>query len=223
MPRATNLEDIKMSMDWIWKSVRERGLGHTLKVITSVLADLDFDLRYSTDTIGRVAKEALPGSSGYSATKARAFLELMRKLDLPRGVGFVDLGSGKGRVLMLAALAGFERIIGVEYSERLCEIARTNLRRFVHKTGVNAQIEVIQSDVINFRFSPEQSIFFLYNPFGKEALDLMLENLSDSLAECFRPVWLIYNTPVYEESFTRRFGRGQSFEIEGSLFKVYHP
>jgi len=211
------------ALGWAVASLKERGIYRTTKVALAVLADLDFDLRYSTDTLGRVAKEALGGgSSGYSATKARAFRELIGKLDLPRGVGFVDLGCGKGRVLMLAALEGFERVVGVEYSSFLCAIARSNVKIFVRKARVSALIDVIETDVVKFRFEPEQSIFFLYNPFGEEACERMLANLEFSLAACPRRVWLIYNAPVHEEPFTRRFGRGQAFEIGGSLFKVYH-
>jgi cyclopropane fatty-acyl-phospholipid synthase-like methyltransferase len=88
-----------------------------MKVAFNVIADLEFDLRYGTDTMRRVEKDALPGSSSYSATKARGFRTLMRKLDLPKASVFVDLGSGKGRVLLLAAQYGFEKVVGVEYSQ----------------------------------------------------------------------------------------------------------
>lgn len=206
---------------WALRSFKNRGVLRTVKVAFNVLADLEFDLRYGTDTAGRVAKDALPGSSSYSATKARAFRALMQKLDLPKASVFVDLGSGKGRVLLLAAQYGFEKVIGVEYSKELCVIARANVKTFARKTGVRAQIEVVQSDVVSFRIEPEQSIFFLYNPFGKSAMAQMLGNLEVSVARFPRPVWLIYNTPVYDESVGRLFPSCQEFEIGGTEFKVY--
>src|SRR5262249_39527165 len=47
-------------------------------------------------------------------------------LDYPR-FAFVDLGSGKGRILCLAAAYPFRRVIGVEFSRELHAIAKTNL------------------------------------------------------------------------------------------------
>src|SRR3712207_1940229 len=40
---------------------------------------------------------------------------------------FVDLGSGKGRVVLAAARFPFKRVIGVEIAESLNEVARANV------------------------------------------------------------------------------------------------
>ena len=47
----------------------------------------------------------------------------------------MDLGCGKGRVLMLAVEYGFARVTGVDYSASLCEIARRNLDVLRARTG----------------------------------------------------------------------------------------
>src|SRR5215472_1458160 len=39
---------------------------------------------------------------------------------------FVDLGCGKGRVLLMARELGFGRIIGVEFAPALAKVARRN-------------------------------------------------------------------------------------------------
>ena len=43
---------------------------------------------------------------------------------------FVDLGSGKGRTLLLASEYPFRRIVGVELSPKLHRIAKTNVEKF---------------------------------------------------------------------------------------------
>jgi hypothetical protein len=101
-------------------------------------------------------------------------------------------------------------------------IARQNVKTFARKTRMRAQIDVVESDVVSFRIEPEQSIFFLYNPFGKSAMAQVLGNLQVSLAQFPRNVWLIYNTPVYDESFSRLFSSCREFEIGGTEFKVYN-
>src|SRR6516225_8353137 len=42
---------------------------------------------------------------------------------------FVDIGCGKGRALMVASAFPFRRLVGVEISPELCEIARANTAR----------------------------------------------------------------------------------------------
>src|SRR4051794_29337388 len=42
---------------------------------------------------------------------------------------FVDVGCGKGRVLLAAARAGFHSVVGIETDVRLVQQARENVRR----------------------------------------------------------------------------------------------
>ena len=43
---------------------------------------------------------------------------------------FLDLGAGKGRMLLAASRYPFRRVIGVELSDRLAAIARSNVAAF---------------------------------------------------------------------------------------------
>ena len=106
-------------VQWALTSARERGVATTAKVAGTVLVDLFFDWRYRTDTMGWVERDALDTASAnkahsasYSATKARPLSRLMRSLSLPRDGTFVDIGSGKGRVLLIASRLGFARWSG---------------------------------------------------------------------------------------------------------------
>ncbi|MBZ5489392.1 MAG: class I SAM-dependent methyltransferase [Acidobacteriia bacterium] len=48
---------------------------------------------------------------------------------------FIDLGSGKGRALLMAAQYGFKRIIGVEFMPELHRVAQENIRKYTaHRT-----------------------------------------------------------------------------------------
>ncbi|HVZ82849.1 MAG TPA: class I SAM-dependent methyltransferase [Terracidiphilus sp.] len=87
---------------------------------------------------------------------------------------FVDIGCGKGRAMLVASRYEFPRLVGVEYSARLCRIARSNL----HKCNVpDSRFEISCSDATEFRF-PDQDLFvFFYNPFDATILRTVLENL----------------------------------------------
>src|SRR5690348_8785344 len=51
--------------------------------------------------------------------------------DLNPGVAdvFVDLGSGKGKALLIAGQLSFKRVIGVELDQELSESARSNIKQ----------------------------------------------------------------------------------------------
>jgi SAM-dependent methyltransferase len=123
------------------KSIRLRGVIGTgvlvlraLGIYLSKLEDSLFDVRYRTDTGGRVelsdlmiASENKDHGVRYEPTRARPFKKLINMLDLPRDSTFVDFGSGKGRVLIMALECGFRKVVGLEFSQELCEISRKNL------------------------------------------------------------------------------------------------
>jgi hypothetical protein len=89
----------------------------------------------------------------------------------PKEFTFIDVGSGKGRPLIIASQHNFAELIGVEHSSKLCDVARANM----NKLGVSAQI--ICQDASHFQF-PEKDVFaFFYHPFDSFVLDKVLANL----------------------------------------------
>jgi SAM-dependent methyltransferase len=90
------------------------------------------------------------------------------------GTTFVDVGSGKGRVLIIAATYPFERIVGVEYSPALVDICQDNLR----KVGIEERCEVVLGDAADYAFPERNLLAFLYNPFDATILARVLRNLA---------------------------------------------
>jgi SAM-dependent methyltransferase len=213
------------------KCVAREGLFRAIKVVVSTAVDTSFDLRYGTDTLRRVEMNALNFESQhkehatfYQATQAGPLRKIIRKLDLPKDGVFVDLGSGKGRVLLIAAQCGFEKIVGVEFSAELCDIARENVKVFRRKTHVTSRIDVVESDVANYPIERDQRVFFMYNPFDELVMNRLLANLRGSVRQFPRKIWLIYNTPKYGEVIGNSglFRACQELEISGSLLSVYN-
>ena len=149
---------------------------------------------------------------------------LLRKLDLPKNGAFVDLGSGKGRVLLIATQFGFTRIIGVEFSRELCEVARANVTTFARKTQVTPGIQIVESDVANYLIEPEYNVLFMYNPFDAVVMAKFLVNLRTSLTQFPRKLWLIYHYPLHQEAIIKSelFRACQEFDLGGEVFKVYN-
>jgi SAM-dependent methyltransferase len=151
----------------------------------------DFDLRNGTDTEGGIPlwKYRLPFASARYGTEYRSPAEdrIADALqEIPREATFVDLGSGKGRALIVAARLGFARVIGVEFVAELAEISRRNLRT----TGVQA--EVVFADASEW-IPPEGPLcIYLYSPFSLE----VMREVAGKIGNLRHETWVTYLNPT---------------------------
>jgi len=166
-------------------------------------------LRFGTDTSADVRLADLDISSPnkqhgqqYQPTRHRQFLRALRALGIKdhREWTFIDLGSGKGRVLLAAAAFPFARIVGVEFSVELNAIARENIAKRLGGLCCH-QIELVHADAAEWQFPNGRMIVFLYNPFDSEVLARVLYNLEASLRLHQREVYVIYAVPAWKEIF----------------------
>src|SRR5579864_6881023 len=89
------------------------------KVVVDRAADWVEERRLNVHTAGLIPIETLmenwEGNHDYAPTSIRAFRVFLEHVDIsPANDVLVDYGSGKGRVLVLAAHYPFRRVIGVE-------------------------------------------------------------------------------------------------------------
>jgi len=110
---------------------------------------------------------------------------------------FIDLGSGKGRALLLAAKFPFRRLIGVEFARELHEIAEANVLNLPNPPGKEPQVQLHCMDATEFDFPREALVVFLYNPFGPEVIARVAQRLLDSYVAYPRPVYVLYINPFY--------------------------
>lgn len=89
---------------------------------------------------------------------------------------FVDVGSGKGRALIVATFYPLRGIVGVEYSPELAEICTENLQRL----GLRDRCDVVVGDAAEFNFPEGNLLVFLYNPFDGVILERVLKNLASA-------------------------------------------
>ena len=161
-----------------------------------------FDLDRGIDTAGFHSWRALrsgqtsdPYNAGYLPAEPAAVQELLSLVRNPAAYTFLDLGCGKGRVLALAAEAGFQRIIGVEINPALAAIARQNTARL----GSSAKIEIWNTDAAAVALPREPLALFLNHPFWKPVMERVAANLERSLSEAPRPVFVLYLNPMLAE------------------------
>jgi len=167
--------------------------------------DADFDWEYRVNTTsGAVGwRDRLLGlfHSPYQPTEAGLFHEMIGALAGQPGFDFseftfIDLGSGKGRTLLMASDYPFRRILGVEIFAALHEIARENLRLYKSESQKCFAMESFCGDATRFSFPGAPIVLFLFNPFPEAGLRMVMANLERSLREQPRTVYVVYHNPV---------------------------
>jgi SAM-dependent methyltransferase len=112
---------------------------------------------------------------------------------------FIDMGSGKGRMLLLAAELPFRRIVGVEFASDLNTLARKNAKNYRNSNQACFQIEPLNMDATQFEFPTEPSIIYFFHPFERFVMEPVIRNLDRSLGEHPRDVILVYFNPVLSD------------------------
>ena len=166
--------------------------------------DYDWERRVNT-TAGSVDwRTRLLGvfHSPYQPTEPALFREMMAALPIDfRQFTFVDIGSGKGRTLLLAAEYPFQRIIGVELIAELHRAAGENIAAWRAQSPARiapAAIESLQMDAREIEFPETALVVYLFNPLPEAGLRRVILNIEESRKRAPRPIWIVYHNPLLE-------------------------
>ena len=110
----------------------------------------------------------------------------------PDGFTFVDIGCGKGKVVLSAMTFPFKKVIGIEFSPYLCEIARRNLysARLMRKSCRDA--EIMCMDAADWKPPNEPLMLFFYNPFHAKVMADVARNLVMSYSRNPRSLFFLF-------------------------------
>jgi SAM-dependent methyltransferase len=168
-------------------------------------ADYDWEHRVNTTSAAVGWRDRLLGvfHSPYQPTELSLFHEMLEALrqhshsDLHNFI-FIDLGSGKGRTLLMASDYPFRRVAGVELLPALHQRALENLKQYRSESQQCFVVESICADATEFSFPDEPTVVYLFNPFPEWGLRRMMANLEHSLREHPRAVFVLYHNPLLE-------------------------
>jgi hypothetical protein len=164
-----------------------------------------FDATRRVHTSGYVFLDGLTlagaGQSGFDYLPVRPAVARQAIARLPiqnhAEYRFVDLGSGKGRMLLVAAEYPFRTIHGIEFALQLHREAEQNISCYRHARQRCTDLESVNLDASEYRFPDGKLILYLYNPFGPEILRKVLTNLEESIAQQPRHVIVIMVNPEF--------------------------
>ena len=164
-----------------------------------------FDLKHGLDTQTPILirdLEIWAHAAQYAVHYEGAAIPLVHRIirhlrtDLRRFT-FIDLGSGKGRVLLAAAQYPFKSVIGVEFSKILHDIAQANISKFVEQRLTKTRPRSINMDAGKFEFSQfADKVVFCSNPFAAILALRILDNFQFSLRKTGHEGVLIYLSPI---------------------------
>jgi hypothetical protein len=229
--RRLRNEGLRGTVKWALRGALERG-WYSFRLWLARLDDRLFDIRYGTDTGGVVPVseyDVVGGNvghgTGYQASRPRETRKVLKSLELPARSVLVDIGSGKGRVLMEAMRLGFQRIVGVEFIPELCEVAERNVERFRGKGRIGTPVEIRAIDCLDYEWRGDENVVYMNNPFDGDLMVALMAKIEGSISANPLKVWLVYMHPLFHSTIV---GTGKFEEIArydfpgvGRSFVVY--
>lgn len=110
---------------------------------------------------------------------------------LPRDLAdwtFVDVGAGRGRVLLQAATRPYRRIVGLEFAEELADAAERNVAGFPRDRIAARAVEVQRTDALAFDPPEGPTVYFIFNPFGAPVMRRFVARIAAAYAAKPRPM-----------------------------------
>ncbi len=163
-------------------------------------------LKYGTDTFVPVELKNLTITNGdqkkasrYEAVSFYMLEKLLSAFQKVSGLtSIIDLGSGKGRVLMVATHFGFTDLTGIDFATELCKQASENMKEKEIEFP-NIRWRILNENVENYDIGSRDSVFFMFNPFTEVVLKRFLEKLDHSCQEFPRSIYFLYASPQYQQ------------------------
>lgn len=180
-----------------------------------------FDRRYGTDTAAKFfldaydlddeQKEGVEYYQGVHEGILRRIIETLAPH--PEEFDFIDIGSGKGKALLVASTYPFKRVRGVEISQKLTDVANQNIEKFAASGLVRCgDVVPLCQDaraVDDFR---GRTFVFMLNPFHEEPMREVAPRLAAIANEPGKSMLIAYLTPGYRGALDASSGLKTLFD-----------
>lgn len=194
----------------LWNLIYDTSLvdeNDTLKPEISYFSWLEY--KYRIDLLTTIKRGFVTGehAHGYFPTDFRIFCEGIAKLDITNEDAVLDIGCGKGSGVLALLASGFKSVGAIEYTESIYKTLIANLDKMniaytMH--GSNLEASLI-SERVNCYFGDaslmrkslnDYNWFFLFNPFSWDTMQIVLQNICNSLKEKPRKIYIFYAEPI---------------------------
>src|SRR5580693_10680044 len=184
-------------------------------------AEYDWDHHVNTTSAAVGWRNRLLGvfHSPYQPTEPDLFREMLSALRQQSHFDFhdfvfVDLGSGKGRTLLMASDYPFRRIVGIELLPAFHKISIDNLRQYKSESQKCFAIESICADATTLPLPDGPLLIYLFNPFPESGMRQVAANLEQTLRAHPRPAYVLYHNPLLEHVLIESGRLGKIFAAQ---------
>jgi hypothetical protein len=219
----------------VWGSLRhgaERLLRHGQNIRPVAVDDTTgrhFDETYGVDTcqasdpgwLGRLGGSNWVHGQAYSPAPIGLVNQALAQLPAEFQHGtFIDVGSGKGRIVLLASSFPFCRVLGVEYDRLLHDIALRNVAAF--NSSEKEKIELYCADATEFELPPGPLVLFFHHPFDRPLFEVICRRLEATWQQSRQAICVIYIDPKCGDVFAASPSFELCSELQGEVpYAIY--
>lgn len=161
--------------------------------------------------------ENIPKEIGnrYTATSPRILWnakmkELMKNFSEKDSI--LDVGCGKGRMLVFFKKYSFAKVDGLEYSNELVEIAKSNMSK------LNLDCRIYQGNAKEWDKYGNYNVFYLFNPFNGSTMEGFINKLIESYRINNRKITVIYFNPREDAMFMDNYFRKETIDESLNMY-----
>ena len=223
--RSIAQRGLRVALGNAFGRVLQGGLASSIARPESLPGSHAFDRATGLDTAGLVHGNALRSghpndlySIAYYGSEPALFAGVLEQwLGTPgrrplEDYTFIDFGSGKGRVVMLASEHPFRECIGVELSPELHKVALENLARWRTMGRAVSPVSAVRGDATEFVPPGTPCLVYLFNPFAGKVLGRLLDQLAERFRERPGELDLLYLHHEFRQEFDGRPGFQRMWE-----------
>jgi SAM-dependent methyltransferase len=178
-----------------------QGMRKVVQQAKHLVAEVLYERRYGVTTSAKVVLDGHDEENvSYVPMNWRQLKWALPVRSVSRDDVFIDIGSGKGRAVLVAAVNyPFGRVIGVELAKELHETAQANMAASANKVRAG-KVELICADVREYEIPDDVTVIYMNNPVRGSIFGGLLDSISASQKRNPRRMRVIYYNPVEEEA-----------------------
>jgi len=190
---------------YFFRSLYYRGIAVTIKLLTYE-TKYEKQLGIKTSSIVNLNDLTLAGINSnqnhhYQGASYFILFSILNKLPFEvKKLPFIDYGCGKGRALFVAEQCGFSNLIGVDIAKELIDYANKNKLVYNPKYSESRFLFLFE-DATKYSIPIDASVFYFFNPFGKDILESVVAKIKESVLLNPRKIYCVYLNPKYKLVF----------------------
>ncbi len=171
----------------------------------------DFDRKHGTNTQTHIEVEDLgivdePRRQAvhYEASALPKLHRAFKNLNIDEEeYTFIDVGSGKGLVVIETAKRNFREVVGLEISALAHRISEQNVSTASSRAKLKSPIKLLNINALDYDYPAVKQVVYLYNPFGELFISKLFGVLRHRLLEGSTDIVVAYVNPVCLDTVER--------------------